>query len=290
MTTLQTIAPGLGLLRADNPSPLTGTGTNTYVLGTDELTVIDPGPDLDAHLVAILSAAADRPIRQILVTHAHRDHSGLAPRLSARTGAEVMAFGTAQDGVSPRMARLPGLAAEGEGLDTAFVPDRRLVDGDRVSGPGFMLEVLHTPGHLGGHLCFALDGTLFTGDHVMGWASTIVSPPEGDMTDYIASLHRLAARPWTLGFPGHGPPIPDPVGRISDLIFHRRQREAEILHALGDGPATPAALTARIYHQTPRPLWPAAQRNVLAHLVDLEGRNLVQADPILSPDARFHRV
>jgi hydroxyacylglutathione hydrolase len=290
MTALQTIAPGLGLLRADNPSPLTGTGTNTYVLGTEELAVIDPGPDLDAHLAAILAAADGRPIRKILVTHAHRDHSALAPRLSARTGAEVLAFGTAQDGQSLRMTGLSHLSSGGEGLDLTFVPDRRLADGDQIVGPGFALEVLHTPGHLGGHLCLALDGTLFTGDHVMGWASTIVSPPEGDMTDYIASLRRLAARHWTLALPGHGPPISDPAGRIAELIAHRLQRETQILQALADGAATPASLTARIYHETPRTLWPAAQRNVLAHLVDLEGRNLVRADPVLSPDATFHRV
>lgn len=282
--------PVLRLL-APNPSPLTGTGTNTYLVGGAELAVIDPGPDLDDHLTAILAAAAGRPVARIIVTHAHRDHSALAPRLASVTGAEVLAFGTATEGRSPRMAtwadRLPAAA---EGLDTAFTPDRRLTDGERLTGPDWELAVHHTPGHLGSHICLALGDRLFSGDHVMGWSSSIVAPPDGDMTDYMAALHRLAATPWRQLLPGHGDPVEDPPARLAALIRHRQDREAAVLSALTDGPANPTELTARIYQDTPRHLWPAARQNVLAHLIDLAARSHVAVDPASSDDPHFHRI
>ena len=276
---------------APNPSALTGAGTNTYIVGTTDLAVIDPGPDLDDHLAAILSATGGRPVSRIVVTHAHRDHSALAPRLAATTGAEILAFGTASDGRSPRMAdwadRLPPAA---EGLDQTFAPDRRLADGDRITGPDWELSVLHTPGHLGGHICLALGATLFSGDHVMGWSSSIVAPPDGDMTDYMAALHRLGTRSWHRLLPGHGDPVEDPATRIAALIRHRQDREAAVLAALAEGPATPTELTARIYQDTPRHLWPAARQNVLAHLIDLAGRSLVATHSATPPDPVFHRT
>ena len=285
------LGPAIHRLRAANPSPLTGTGTNTYLVGTDRLTVIDPGPDLPDHLAAILAAIRGRPVDRIVVTHAHRDHSALAPRLAAAIGAEVLAHGTAADGISPRMATLAAtLLTTGEGLDTAFIPDRRLQDGDTLPCTDLPLTVLHTPGHLGGHICLAFGDQLFSGDHVMGWATSIVSPPEGDMAAYMASLDRLARGSWSRLLPGHGDPVTDPARRIADLIAHRRMREAQILAALTHGPATPSQLTARIYHATPPHLWPAAQRNVLAHLLDLAERNQVAAVPALAPDAEFHRL
>jgi glyoxylase-like metal-dependent hydrolase (beta-lactamase superfamily II) len=278
-------------LCAPNPSPLTGRGTNTYLLGTDRLTVIDPGPDLAPHLAAILAEARGRPIDRIIVTHAHRDHSALAPRLAAATGAEVLAHGAAAEGLSPRMAALAAtLPPTGEGLDTTFTPDRRLRDGDILRLDDQSLTVLHTPGHLGGHICLALADVLFSGDHVMGWATSIVSPPEGDMAAYMASLSRLAQESFGRLLPGHGDPVTDPAQRIAALLAHRKRREAQILTALAQGPASPAQLTAAIYQDTPRQLWPAATRNVLAHLIDLAERNEVVAVPTLSPDAAFHRL
>lgn len=286
-----TSLPSIRLVRAANPSPLTGTGTNTWLVGGSDLAIIDPGPDLDQHLAAILAAVGPgQRISHILVTHAHLDHSALAPRLAAATGAPVLAFGTATEGKSPIMTRLaPSLPSHGEGLDLAFRPDRRIGDGDTVTGPDWSLTAHHTPGHLGGHLAFALGETLFSGDHVMGWSTSIVAPPDGDMGDYMASLARLSANRWHRFLPGHGDPVADPKARLSELTHHRLGREAQILAALGDSPATIPALTARVYQDTPPHLRAAAERNVFAHLVDLQSRSLIKAKPDLHPTATFRR-
>lgn len=284
--------PPLRCLTAANPSPLTGTGTNTYLVGATDLVVIDPGPDLPDHLTAILAAVGPgQRIAHIAVTHAHLDHSALAPRLAALTGAPVHAFGTAQAGRSARMAALaPHLPSTGEGLDADFRPTHLLADGARLTGPDWELLALHTPGHLGGHLCLALGQTLFSGDHVMGWSTSIVAPPDGDMADYMASLARLMEREWRSFLPGHGPAVTDPAARMAELVAHRRAREAAILAELGKSPDHIPALTRRIYHDIPARLLPAAARNVLAHLIDLACRNLVRAEPALHPDALFSRL
>ncbi|WHZ37326.1 MBL fold metallo-hydrolase [Sagittula sp. MA-2] len=287
------LLPGVRRVVAPNPSPMTFRGTNSYLVGTRGLAVIDPGPDMDAHLDALLaSVGPDQHISHILVTHAHLDHSPLARRLSDVTGAPVFAFGDAKAGRSAVMTRLAegGLVGGGEGVDTAFAPDHRLADGDTVTGDGWTLEALHTPGHMANHLSFALDGTLFSGDLVMGWATSLVSPPDGDLTAFMTSLRGLAERPWSRFLPGHGDAVSQPAARIADLLSHREGRETSILAALSDGPATATELASRIYVETPPPLLPAATRNVLAHLIDLVERSAVRPVGELRAEARFSRL
>lgn len=283
--------PPLRCLVAPNPSALTGAGTNSYIVGSGAVAVIDPGPDHAGHLAAILSAL--RPgerVAQIVVTHAHLDHSALAPRLAAVTGAPVAAFGTATDGRSAAMAALAaaGYPDGGEGLDRAFRPDQCLRDGDVLSGPDWTLDVLHMPGHLGGHLCLATGGgVLFSGDHVMGWSTSVVAPPDGDMGDYMASLARLARGAWTRLLPGHGAPVDDPAARLAELIRHREDRAGQILSALRDAPADAATLARRVYHGLAPALLPAATANVMAHLVDFTAKGLAQTTSPLRPASRF---
>ena len=286
----ETIAPGVTRILAPNPSPMTFRGTNTYLIGEDDLAVIDPGPASEAPLSAILSACGPRRrISHILVTHSHLDHSPLAAQLRAKTGAHVFAFGTADAGRSAIMQDLAarGLAGGGEGIDQAFDCDHRLADGAMLTGPDWQLEAIHTPGHIGNHLCFALGDILFSGDHVMGWASSLVSPPDGDLTDFMLSCHKLQQREWSQFLPGHGAPILDPHDRLDWLITHRRQRETAILDRLREAPCTAADLTLAIYTDTPAALLPAAERNVLSHLVDLTQRGAVHPINDLSETATF---
>lgn len=285
-----TLAPGLRRILAPNPSPMTYRGTNTYLLGTDELAVIDPGPDDPAHLQAILSALGpDQRISHIFVTHAHLDHSPLAPALARATGAPVLAHGPADAGRSTIMADLAhhGLAGGGEGVDADFTPDVSLADRELVVGSDWQLEALWTPGHFGNHMCFAWKDVIFTGDLVMGWASSLVSPPDGDLTDFMASCHKLQERKARMFHSGHGAPITDPAARLNWLISHRLSREASIRDELAHGPATAAELTRRIYTDTPAVLMRAAERNVLAHLVDLTTRGLAEPLNTLSEEAKF---
>lgn len=283
-------APRIRSLLAPNPSALTFRGTNTYILGSERVAVIDPGPDNDLHLAAILALLdPGETVDHILVTHAHRDHSALAARLSAASGAPVHAFGTAEDGRSPQMALLAaqGMTAGGDGLDTDFAPDDRLADGDRLVGTDWEILALHTPGHLGTHLCLSAGEVLFSGDHVMGWSSSVISPPDGDMGQYMQSLARLDRPDWRLFLPGHGDPIPDPHQRVQDLIAHRKARERQVLAALEPGPATAEMIAHQLYPEIGPALLAAATRNVLAHLIDLLGKNRVMAQGSMSGDCPF---
>jgi len=284
--------PGLRRILAPNPSAMTFQGTNTYIIGRGEVAVIDPGPDLPDHLNAVLAALAPgETVSHIFVTHSHLDHSPLAPALSDQTGAAVYAFGAAHEGRSANMQALAdqGLVAGGEGVDLTFCPHIRLQDGQTVAHADWQIEAIHTPGHMANHLCFAWTGHLFSGDHVMGWASSLVSPPDGDMAQYMASLDKLKQREWGMFFPGHGAEITAPAHRLRALHDHRRSREAAILQCLGQGPASVAAITRRLYLDTPPALRPAAERNVLAHLIDLHSRNAVSAHPSPGPKAVFQK-
>ncbi len=274
------LAPGLRLVLAPNASPMTERGTNTYILGEGAVTVIDPGPADPAHLAAISAALhPGERISQILVTHAHLDHSPAAAPLSAQTGAPVLAFGDARAGRSRRMAALSGGdLGGGEGVDTGFAPHERLADGVTLEAGGQVLTAIHTPGHFGNHLCFQWGGALFSGDHVMGWAPSLVSPPDGDLTDFMASLDRIEALGALAYYPGHGAPIEEGAARVRALRAHRRGREEAIRAALRDGARSLGAITDRVYTDVPPALLPAAARNVLAHLIDLQARNLARFD------------
>lgn len=286
------LAAGVRRLRADNPGKMTGSGTNSYLLfGTDGAVVVDPGPALPDHLQAILRALGDAPLRGILVSHAHLDHSALAPELAAATGAQVLAFGRAHAGRSVVMQLLaPQMPGGGEGVDVDFTPDVVLHDGQMLQLAGLEIEVLHTPGHMGGHLCFALGESLFSGDHVMGWSTSLVSPPDGDMGDYMASLARLSVRKWRVFYPGHGEVVEQPAERLATLTQHRHDREAAICAALSAGPENANRLATAIYTQTPSALLPAAARNILAHLIDLQARKIVTCLDPIGPTARFHLI
>lgn len=287
------LAPGLRRVLAPNPSPMTYRGTNSYLLGTKGIAVIDPGPEDPSHLEALLRALGPgQHVTHILVTHAHLDHSPLARALSQETGAPVLGFGRAEAGRSPVMQALAdqGQMGGGEGVDTGFDPDKTLSDGALIHGDGWQLEAWHTPGHMANHLSFAWGDVLFSGDLVMGWASSLVSPPDGDLTAFMASLERLQARPWSVFHAGHGAPVTSPKARLSELLAHRRAREAAILNALTQGPATARALAEQIYTETPTALIPAATRNVLAHIIDLTSKKRVSHVGELSQSTVFRRV
>lgn len=289
----ETLEPGLRRIVAPNPSPMTFRGTNTYLLGTAALAVIDPGPDNPAHLNAILAAVgpAER-VTHIIVTHSHLDHAPLARPLAQATGAPVLAFGGAGAGRSAVMAELvrSGMTGGAEGIDHGFTPDTTLADGDVIAGDGWILQVIHTPGHLGNHVSLAWNDACLTGDHVMGWSSSLVSPPDGDLTDFMASCARLARRHWRVFYPGHGAAVTEPNARLDWLIAHRMGREAAILSALDAGPARSEEIARVVYSDTPAALLSAATRNVLAHLIDLTGKSKVRALDPLTSSARFERV
>ncbi len=279
------------VIRANNPSPLTGPGTNSFLVGRGRIAVIDPGPDLPDHVDAILSAAQGGRITHIIVTHAHRDHSEAAPRLAAATGAPILGFGAATAGRSPTMEHLAGqgLIAGGEGMDAGFRPDIPLPDGAVVESDEWRLTARHTPGHMGNHICLALDDTIFCGDLVMGWSTTLISPPDGDLADYFRSLALLETLTPRRLLPAHGNAVRDPAARLAELAAHRRNRTAQILAALDESPATAAELARRIYNVVPT-LLPAAARNALAHLIALSDLGAAAPEPFLSEAAVWHRT
>mgnify|MGYP001944257270 FL=1 len=287
------LEPGLRRIVADNPSPMTYRGTNTYLLGTRGIAVIDPGPASPQHLQAIRDAIGpEQHISHIIVTHTHLDHSPLARDLARACGAPILAFGDAFSGRSAVMQQLAAVSdiGGGEGIDAEFIPDRPLTHGETIAGDDWTLSVIHTPGHIGNHISLGWNNACFTADHVMGWASSLVSPPDGDLTDFMASCAELQKNDWRVFYPGHGAPVTDPAARLDWLVSHRLSREADILRALDQAPATAAQLAAAIYTETPPALLGAATRNVLAHLIDLTGKNRVAPVESLSATATFRRV
>ena len=279
---LTRLSPLVRRIIAPNASPFTFNGTCTYIVGEGAVAVIDPGPDDDSHLAALLAAVDGEQIETILVTHTHRDHSAGAKRLSAATGARIL-------GAAPFAPRADGTAGLDSSHDRDYLPDAILADGEGLQGRGYTIEAVATPGHCSNHLCFALpeEGALFSGDHVMAWSTSVVAPPDGSMRAYMASLDKLRGRGETVYWPGHGGPVVEPERYVRALIHHRRQREASILAALGEGARTIPALVAKVYVGLSPALTGAAGLSTLAHLEDLSERGLVVGETTDGGEARF---
>ena len=269
--TVQRVSPLISRVLTDNPGPFTFKGTGVYIVGDfkredGDVAVIDPGPDTPAHVDALKRALEGRHVTHILVTHTHSDHSPAAAPLKAWSGAPTYAFGPHGAGKLD-----DGVKVE-EGGDMAFVPDVRVRDGAMIEGDGFTFDCVFTPGHTSNHMCFALreEKALFTGDHVMGWSTTVVTPPDGDMAQYIASVEKLERRDDRILYPTHGAPITAPKPFLAAYREHRLDRERQVLAAVADGLATIPQMVARMYADVDVRLHPAASRSVLAHLIKLE--------------------
>lgn len=275
------VSPLIRRVVADNPGPFTYTGTGSYIVGQGEVAVIDPGPDLPAHLDALLRATAGERITTIAITHTHLDHSPLARPLAGTTGAVI--HGLAAPHVAEAGVRLD------EGHDHAFAPDRIVADGERICGPGWTLEAMTTPGHASNHVCWALleENALFSGDHVMGWSTTVVSPPDGDMGDYYASLDKVAARGFSRLWPTHGPPVEAVAPFLAAYKAHRLAREAQILDQVAQGRGRIRDMVPVIYADVDPRLHPAAAQSVLAHLIQLERTGRVDRAGPPGPEAQY---
>jgi glyoxylase-like metal-dependent hydrolase (beta-lactamase superfamily II) len=277
------LAPGVVRIVANNPNHFTFKGTNTYLLGSGpSLALIDPGPDDPAHLKAILDTVGERKISHVIITHTHRDHTDGMPALLAATGAKTVGYGRRVANRGTKRTSPSG----GEYVEKDFIPDVPLIDGQRLEGDGWAVTALHTPGHAPDHLCFALEGTksLFSGDHVMGWSTSVVGPPEGNMGDFIRSLQRLTERSDELYFPGHGGQVAEPQRLVKAYLLHRRMRENAILECIRGGKNTVRAIVPIIYKDLDPKLINAASLSVLAHVEHLIERGLAYCDSPLSAD------
>jgi glyoxylase-like metal-dependent hydrolase (beta-lactamase superfamily II) len=275
--TVDEVMPGVRRIMANNPGPFTFKGTVSYIIGRGKVAIVDPGPDDPAHIHALLDAVRDETVTHIFVTHTHRDHSPAVPALQAATGATVYAEG-------PHRAARPLHIGEHNPLDGSadrdFRPDVALKDGALVSGDGWTVEAVATPGHTANHMAYALKqkNVLFSGDHVMAWSTSIVAPPDGAMSDYMVSLEKLSKRNETVYLPGHGPAIKDAPRFVNYYILHRKAREASILHRLAKGETDIPTIVRAIYIGIDPRLTGAAGLSVLAHLEDLVARCLVETD------------
>ena len=264
---LEQVEPRIARLLAHNPSAFTYYGTQTYLLGERELAVIDPGPALGEHVEAILAAVDGRTVVAICCTHTHRDHSPAARPLAEATGAPII-------GCAPLALETAGPRADAA-FDADYAPDRVLADGESIAVDGMAMTAIATPGHTSNHLCFAYGDALLTGDHVMGWSTTVVFPPDGDMADYMDSLHKLRGRDDRIFYPAHGPPVTNPRQYLRGLIGHRLQREKQILRLVGEQPRNIPNIVANAYPGLDPRLVTAAGGSVHAHLLDLQARGLV---------------
>jgi len=286
---VEEVVPGVRRILCNNPSPFTFKGTMSYIVGQGKVAVVDPGPEDQAHVAALLNAVRGETVTHILVTHTHRDHSLAVPRIKAATGAQVFAEGPHRAARPLHTGEVNPL--EGSG-DMAFQPDQVLYDGELVSGPGWTIEAVTTPGHTANHMAFAYKeaDVLFSGDHVMGWSTSIVAPPDGAMSDYMASLQKLTRRKEDIYLPGHGPAVRDARRFVPYYIRHREAREASILHRLTKSATDIPTLVRAIYIGIDPRLVRAAGLSVMAHLEDLVARGLVATEGPPSIDGIYRRV
>ncbi|MEG9861269.1 MAG: MBL fold metallo-hydrolase [Parvularculales bacterium] len=275
------LSPLIRRVIANNPGPFTYTGTGTYIIGEGEVAVIDPGPLLDEHIDAIMAALGpNERITHIPITHTHSDHSPAAAPLKERTSALTCGFGAH----GQKRSSDETVSTHEEGIDGEFTPDVIMQDGDSISGAGWTLEAVHTPGHTSNHLCFALreEKALFSGDHVMGWSTSVIGPPDGNMQHYMASLQRLLLRDDVIFWPTHGPPITDPKNFVQAFIAHREEREAQIMARLEAGDNLITDIVAALYQHVDKRLHGAAAYSVLAHM-----EHLVAKQQVLCEDTRL---
>ena len=268
---LETVSPNIRRIIARNPGPFTFHGTGTYVVGHGKVAIIDPGPDIAEHIDAVLHALRNETIESLVITHTHIDHSPAWAAIKRATGAATYGFGP--------HGGIPGETAE-QGADRSFVPEHAMVEGDSVEIGGHRLTAVHTPGHTSNHLCFALDAekVLFSGDHVMGWSTSVIVPPDGNMADYMTSLEKLLHRDDAIYLPTHGPAIPNPKRHVESFIAHRGERRDGILRELGATGRPILELVDALYLGLNPLLRPAAARSVFAHLIELVDAGLVKTD------------
>ena len=270
-------AENIVCILAPNPSPMTFKGTNTYIINNGELAIIDPGPLDEEHFNNILDVTAGRPVKYIFLTHSHVDHSPLAKKLSVELNTPIYGYGASDAGLSSTMLSLidSGYESGSEGIDYEFNPDNLIENDENFKLNDNVISAIHTPGHMGNHVCFLYDKVLFSGDHVMGWATSMVSPPYGDLTQFMASCRLLQTKEFDIFLPGHGAPVTNPSERLNFILNHRLERERQIKETIKNTTLTSLEITEIVYTDIDNSLIPAATRNVFAHLIDLNERGLV---------------
>ena len=281
-------AKNITCILAPNPSPMTFKGTNTYVVGDTELAIIDPGPNSDIHFANIIKVIANRAVKFVFLTHSHIDHSPLAKKISDELGAETYAFGPSGSGLSEIMLNLiaEGYESGVEGVDDDFHPDHLVKDGDFFMLNNKKITAIYTPGHMGNHVSYQYDKILFSGDHIMDWSTSMVSPPYGDLTQFMESCRMLQTKQFDLFLPGHGGPVKNPSERLNFIISHRLDREEQIISTIKNTPMTAIEITKIIYTEIDQRLIPAATRNVFAHLIDLKERGIVEFNGAISEKSK----